>query len=135
MEQEDDVSHLYGTLSSARFKDSIYITRCNEPVGTYALDRARLFAQLTRAQLLWIQAEDYLDDPHFSELSDREKRGRKAPWFHPRFHTRRTGGIPSLLRLCYDLPLKLLFAIYGGRQKELKEHGVYNQARCRVRGW
>ena len=37
--------------------------------------------------------------------------------------------------LCYDLPLKLLFANYGGRQKELKEHGVYNQARCRVRGW
>ena len=73
MKEEDDVSHLYGTLSSARFKDSIYITRCNEPVGTYALDRARLFAQTTQAQLLWTQAEDYLDDPHFSELSEGEK--------------------------------------------------------------
>ena len=54
---------------------------------------------------------------------------------HPRFHARRTGGIPSLLPLCYDLPLRLSFASYGARQKQLKDHGVYNQARCRVRGW
>ena len=99
------------------------------------MDRARLFAQTTCVQLLWIQAEDYLDDPHFADLSEAAKKKRKAPWIHPRFHARRTGGIPTLLPLCYDLPLKLLFASYGARQKELKEHGVYNQARCRVRGW
>ena len=100
VEQTEDAGHLSSTLSSARFEDSIYITRCNEPVGTYAMDRARLFAQSTQTQLLWIQAEDYLDDPHFAAFSEMAKKTHKARWMHPRFHARRTGGIPSLLPLC-----------------------------------
>ena len=108
------ISSLTASLSSAQFKDSIYITRCNEPVGTYAMDRARLFAQTTCVQLLWIQAEDNLDDPHFADLSMAEKIKRKRPWLHSHFHTRRTGGVPSLLPLCYDLPMRCQFANYGG---------------------
>ena len=48
------ISSLTASLSSTRFKDRIYITRCNEPVGTYAMERARLFAQTTGVQLLWV---------------------------------------------------------------------------------
>ena len=107
-------SHLLAALSSPRFKECLFITRCNEPVGAYALQRARLFAQATRSQLLWIQAEDYLDDPHFADLSMDQKIKRKKPWLHPHFHTRRTGGIPSLMPLCYDLPMRCQFANYGG---------------------
>ena len=59
--------HLQDSLRSARFIDCLFITRCNEPVGAYALQRARLFGKANRRQLLWIQAEDYLDDPHFSD--------------------------------------------------------------------
>ena len=106
--------HLQAVLSSSRFKECLFVTRCNEPVGAYALQRARIFAHATRSQLLWIQAEDYLDDPHFADLTMPEKIKRKTPWLHPHFHTRRTGGIPSLLPLCYDLPMRCQFANYGG---------------------
>ena len=120
--QEEHVTvpdHLQAALSSSRFKECLFITRCNEPVGTYALQRSRLFAQATSSQLLWVQAEDYLDDPHFADLSMAEKVKRKSPWLHPHFHTRRTGGIPSLLPLCYDLPMRCTFADYGGRNHAL----------------
>ena len=106
--------HLQAALSSSRFKGCLFVTRCNEPVGAYALQRARLFAQAASSQLLWIQAEDYLDDPHFADLSMAEKIKRKRPWLHSHFHTRRTGGVPSLLPLCYDLPMRCQFANYGG---------------------
>ena len=106
--------HLQEALSSTRFKECLFVTRCNEPVGAYALQRARVFAHATSSQLLWIQAEDYLDDPHFADLTMPEKIKRKLPWLHPHFHTRRTGGIPSLLPLCYDLPMRCQFANYGG---------------------
>ena len=107
-------AHLQAALISSRFKECLFITRCNEPVGAYALQRSRLFAQATCSQLLWIQAEDYLDDPHFADLSMAEKIKRKTPWLHPHFHTRRTKGVPSLLPLCYDLPLRCQSADYGG---------------------
>ena len=127
--------NLQDALRSPRFTECLFITRCNEPVGAYALQRARLFARANRVQLLWIQAEDYLDDPHFADLSFAEKVKRKKPWLSAHFHTRRTGGVPSLLPICYDLPVRCQFANYGGQSKKLKEHGIYTQARCRIRGW
>ena len=33
--------HLQKSLRSSRFADCLFITRCNEPVGAYALQRAR----------------------------------------------------------------------------------------------
>ena len=75
-EQDDDVAvpaHLQEALSSSRFNGCLFVTRCNEPVGAYALQRARLFAQASSSQLLWVQAEDYLDDPHFADLSTSDK--------------------------------------------------------------
>ena len=106
--------HLENSLRSSRFADCLFITRCNEPVGAYALQRSRLFALAGRCQLLWIQAEDYLEDVHFSDKSMAQKTQMKKRWLHPHFHTRRTGGIPSLLPLCYDLPMRCSFANYGG---------------------
>ena len=107
-------AHLRAALSSSRFNGCLFVTRCNEPVGAYALQRACLFARATSSQLLWIQAEDYLDDPHFADLSMNEKMQRKTPWLYPHLHARKTGGIPSLLPLCYDLPLRCRFGNYGG---------------------
>ena len=43
------------------------------PYGAYALQRSRLFALASRRQLLWIQAEDYLEDAHFADKSMAEK--------------------------------------------------------------
>ena len=31
--------------------------------------------------------------------------------------------------------MRCQFANYGGQSKKLKEHGIYTQARCRIRGW
>ena len=48
-----------------------------ETAGNYAFNKARLFAKQTNEQLLWVQAEDYLDDPHFAELSNEGKQERE----------------------------------------------------------
>ena len=106
--------HLQAVLRSPGFAECLFITRYNEPVGAYALQRARLFAKAHHRQLLWTQAEDYLDDPYFASLSVADKIKRKKPWLTAHFHVRRTGGIPSLLPLCYDLPMRCMFANYGG---------------------
>ena len=60
---------------------------------------------------------------------------RKKRGLHPHFHVRRTGGVPSLLPWCYDVPMRCQFANYGGQSKKLKEHDIYAQARGRVRKW
>jgi len=131
----DLCAHLHDALRSERFKEALYIQMTNETVGNYAFHKARLFAKQTSQQLLWVQAEDYLDDPHFANLTQEEKKERKSKWFNSKFHLRRTGCIPTLLPLCYDLPLRVMHGNYGGQSAELKAHGVYNQARCRLRGW
>ena len=50
----------------------------NETVGNYAFNKARLFAKQTSQQLLWVQAEDYLDDPHFAELTQEQKKDKNG---------------------------------------------------------
>jgi hypothetical protein len=122
-------------LCSDRFKDCLYITRCNEPAATYAIERARIFGKMTGRQLLWVQAEDFMNSMIFADLSAEEKREKKRRWLRPDYHARRTGGIPSLFPMVFDLPVRLNNADYGAKQKELKLHGVYNQARGRLRGW
>ena len=128
-------AHLTADLCSVRYKDSLYITRCNEPAGAYAISRARMFAQLSNSQILWVQAEDFMEHEAFSELTLKQKQEKKRGWLKPHFHAKRTGGIPSLLPLVYDLPLRLMSANYGSKWKALKSHGVFNQARGRLKGW
>ena len=88
-----------------------------------------------RVSNCWVQAEDYFDDPRFAEESEAQKKDRKRNWFSSKIHLRRTGCIPTLLPLCYDLTLRVMHGNYGGQSAELKAHGVYNQTRCRLRGW
>ena len=66
----------------------------NEKVGNYGFNKARVFAKQTNAQLLWVQAEDYLDDPHFADLTKEDKKERtktmvtfKIPLETNRLHT------------------------------------------------
>ena len=128
-------AHLHDDLRSDRFKEALYIQTTNETVGNYAFNKARLFAKQAGQQLSWIQAEDYLDDPHFADLRPGQKIERKSKWFNSGLHLRRTGCIPTLLPACYDMPFRIMPGNYGGQTAELKAHGVYNQARCRLRGW
>jgi hypothetical protein len=82
-----------------------------------------------------VKAEDYLDDIHFAEMSAEEKLEKKSSWLRPRYHVKKTNGVPTLLPLVYNLPLKLLGADYGGQHTILKEKGVHNQGRCILKGW
>ena len=87
------------------------------------------------AQILWVQAEDYLDDVHFADMSTEEKLAKKSAWLRSNYHAMRTGGVPSLLPLVYDLPLRMLGANYGAQHSGLKEQGVHNQGRGLLKGW
>jgi hypothetical protein len=91
------------TLRSERFKAALYITKLNETATCYALRRADQFAEASNAQILWVQAEDYLDDIHFAEMSAEEKLEKKASWLRPHYHVKKTNGVPTLLPLVYNL--------------------------------
>ena len=70
----------------------------------------------SREQILWVQAEDYLNDVHFSEMSGDEKMEKKDEWLQANYHAKRTGDVPSLLPLIYNLPMRMLRGEYGGQQ-------------------
>ena len=126
MRKENTCAHLEDDLRSERLKEALHTQMTHETVGNYAFNKARLFAEQTNVQLLWAQAEDYLDDPHFADLTQEGRKERKRQWFNSKYHLRRTGCIPTLLPLCYDLPLRIMHGNYGGQSAELKAHGVYN---------
>ena len=74
LKESDLCAHLQDDLRSERFKEALYIQMTNETVGNYAFSKARLFAKQTSQQLLWVQAEDCLDDPRFAEESQAQKK-------------------------------------------------------------
>ena len=82
-----------------------------------------------------MQAEDYLDDVHFAEMSTEEKLQKKSAWLRSNYHAKRTGNVPSLLPLVYDLPMRMLGGNYGAQHSSLKEKGVFNQGHCLLKGW
>ena len=74
LKESDLCAHLQDDLRSERFKEALYIQMTNETVGNYAFNKARLFAKQTSQQLLWVQAEDYMDDPRFAEETQTQKK-------------------------------------------------------------
>jgi hypothetical protein len=127
--------NLGDVLRSDHFKGALYITKCNEPAAAYTIARAQNFAVASREQILWVQAEDFLNDVHFSEMSSDEKMKKKEGWLQANYHAKRTGEVPSLLPLIYNLPMRMLRGEYGGQQTSLKEAGVHNQGRCLLKAW
>jgi hypothetical protein len=123
------------TLRSDRFKAALYITRCNEPAASYALQRAQQFAVASQSQILWVQAADFLDDVHFLDMTLEEKLEKKDRWLEANYHAKRTGDVPSLLPLVYDLRMRMLGGNYGAQHGSLKEKGEHNQGRCTLKSW
>ena len=117
-------------LKSERFAECVLITKFNKPVTSYALQRSRLFAQIKKQQLLWIEAEDSLPRAHFSEHGNAELRAMKRQWMH--YHARRSEGILSLMPCTYDLAMRV--ANVGNRAK-FKKHGIHKGSLCRIRAW
>lgn len=114
------------TLRSDQFKAALYITRCNEPASSYALQRSQHFATASYAQIRWMEAEDYFNDVHLTDMSAEEKMERGARWHQANYHARRTGNVPSVLPLVYDLPMLLLGGNYEAQHGRLKEGCTIN---------
>ena len=88
----------------------------------------------SRAQFLWVQAEDYLNDVLLSGMSKDKKLEKKERWLQAIYHAKRTGDVPSLLSLVYNLPLRMLGGDYGGQQEAVKEAGVHNPGKWVLKG-
>ena len=71
----------------------------------------------------------------FAEMSTEEKMEKKSHWLQANYHAKRTGDVPRLLPLVYDLPMRMLGANYGAQHGYLKAKGVHNQGRCTLKGW
>ena len=77
LKESDLCAHLQDDLRCERFKEALYIQMTNETVGNYAFNKARLFAKQTSQQMLWVQAEDYLDGPRLGDPTTEERTQKK----------------------------------------------------------
>ncbi len=111
------------------FKDATLITPHNQAVFHYSLHCAREFAKRRHRQLMWCPPRDTAPAFFVAGYTHEEMRRKQQNWLF--YHARSTQGILSLCPLAYDLP----FRITRGNGKDMKEHGINNGARGRLRDW
>ena len=85
--------------------------------------RAIVFAKNKARRLLWVTAHDVVSNKNLVQED------RKERWLE--FHDRFTGGIPGLLPLVLDLPIRFTESI----GKKAREMGVFKHSRGYIRGW
>ena len=86
------------------------------------------FAKANHRKVLWLTAHDVLQRNDGSHRKDKEEL-RKERWLE--FHDRFTSGLPGLLPLVLDLPVRFTDAPGAGA----REMGVFKNARGWLRGW
>ena len=91
--------------------------------------RAIVFAKSNNRRLLWVIAYDKITDKTTTNCSKIKEEDRKERWLE--FHDRFTGGVPGLLPLAIDLPIRFTEQI----DKRSREQGVFKHARGIVRDW
>ena len=84
--------------------------------------RAILFAKTNKKQLLWVTAHDKIVSNSIAVSKEKEE-ARKERWLE--FHDRFTGGIPGVLPLVRDLPVRFTESI----DKRSREMGVFKHCR------
>ena len=77
---------------------------------------------------MWVTAHDVLKQTE-APRSDAQTEARKERWLE--FHDRFTSGIPGLLPLVLDLPVRFTEA----PNPRARAQGVFKNARGRIRGW
>ena len=87
-----------------------------------------MFAKSKRKRLLWVAAYDKILTNNLSCSKDKEDL-RKERWLE--FHDRFTGGIPGLLPLVLDLPVRFTESV----SKAARLQGVFKHSRGILRGW
>ncbi len=113
----------------SEYNEAIYITPHNQPVFHYAHQCAREFAKRHDRQLMWCPPRDTPDSWFTSGYTKEELAQKQLNWLF--YNARKTEGILSLCPLCYDLPMR----ITRGNGGDMKEYGIHNGARGRIKDW
>ena len=121
----DDSSQRY---TKDPFGDAPFVHPFRHPAYHAQQLRSLNFAKAKNRRLLWITAHDVIKKSDAAMTKDKEEL-RKEQWL--RFHDRFTNGIPGLLPLVLDLPIRFT----DSPNKDAKEMGVYKHSRGWLRGW
>jgi len=90
--------------------------------------RTVAFAKANKRRLLWMTAHDVLAPGTTTSRADKHEL-RKERWLE--FHDRFTSGIPGVLPLVLDLPIRFT----ESPNQAAKQMGVFKNSRGRLRGW
>ena len=104
------------------FSGAPYVHPFNHPSFHATQLRAIVFAKSKNRRLLWVTAHDQIVTNNLTTSKEKEEL-RKERWLE--FHTRFTGGIPGLLPLVLDLPVRFTESI----DKKSREMGVFKHSR------
>ena len=121
-------SDLSPNINENRFDDAPYIHQWNAPKYHAAHLRARHYAQRTQRILLWVVAEDKPLHKDHSTCTEAALQAKKIQWLLR--HDQETGGIMGLMPLIKGMPLRITTTQY-----QLKEYGLFKNARCTLEGW
>ena len=88
--------------------------------------RALVFAKTAQKRLLWVTAYDKVVSNNLDVPQQREEQ-RKERWLE--FHDRKTGGLPGLLPLVLDMPMRFTESV----SKAARAMGVFKHTRCILR--
>ena len=122
--EEDQAKFLSETFAAAP-----YVHPFRHPSFHATQLQALMFAKQTKRRLLWVVAHDVLSDKTQASRSAEKEELRKEHWLE--FNDRVTAGIPGLLPLVLNLPIRFTEAI----NKHSRELGVYKHSRGWLRGW
>ena len=93
----------------------------NKPRYLASQQRARLFAEFHRTQVLWIQAEDFPLSGEIATYSEEKLNQRRQDFL--RRHDQSTGGIMGLFPMVYNLPVTFTATVDKKRKIFKFTHG------------
>ena len=114
------------TSLSADFALAPLITAMNKPRYLATQQRARLFAEFHRTQVLWIQAEDFPITGEIATYAEAEMNQRRRDFL--KRHDQSTGGIMGLFPMVYDPPVRFTCTVD-------KKRKLFKYAQGRIIGW
>ena len=110
------------------FASAAYVHPFRHPSFHATQLRAIIYAKTKKRRLLWVTAYDKLVSNNLACSKDKEEL-RKASWL--RLHDRRTAGLPGLLPLVLNLPIRFTESL----GKTARKQGVFKHSRGVLCGW
>ena len=113
---------------SEAFADAPFVHPYRAPTYHAQHLRSMAFAKRNNRRVLWVTAFDMVMNTDHSWKSEKGQQ-RKEKWLE--CHERKTNGIPGLLPLVLDLPVRFTDA----PNPTAREQGIFKHARGILRGW